>query len=110
MSNSPNTGLLTLSNTRFLKVMDEVLRFGRVDSEKEFAEVVGTNGNQIALMRKGVRNVTVEMISKVCKEYGADPAYLVYPFGKTMFRNNSNRIAELKREKKEIEKMIEILS
>jgi transcriptional regulator with XRE-family HTH domain len=105
---------------RFLKVLDELIHLQLVKNDSEFCRREGYSPQSLSQIRRGKRDVTIDLISKMFKDYLGNPIFIFGGEGVLLLNNAtapvvgdgelsySNRFEE-KKLARQVEKLTSIL-
>lgn len=86
------------TNARFGTVCRALVSDGTASSLKEIADTLNMSRSNLHPVVNGGRNVTVDMIVRLCARYFVNPAYLFPPWEKKMFLTGGReKLLRLKR-------------
>jgi len=74
---------------RFLDVMDELIQLGHVENMKVFCERIDYAPQSLSLVRKGKRDITIELLSKIFNEFNGNPVYILLGYGPKIVEGNT---------------------
>lgn len=90
--------VLANTNARFANVCRVLVAEGMANSQNEIAKRLDMSRSNLHPVVAGTRNVTTEIIIKLCAHYFVNPAYLFPPWEKKMFLTGGReKLLRLKR-------------
>ena len=81
-------------SVRFLEVLDELINKRIIDSVADFCKRIHYPAQSLSAIRKGRRDVTVEMISKLFSEFNGNPIYILSGKGTKILKPEVLNMAE----------------
>lgn len=81
-------------SARFLEVLDELKSKQKVDNDADFCRRVGYLHQSFSKIRKGERDVTIDLISKLFTEFKGSPFYLLTGKGSKILQPYALSIVE----------------
>jgi hypothetical protein len=74
---------------RFIEVMDELIELGRVENMKEFCHRLDYLPQSLSQVRRGNRDITIELLSKVFFEFNGNPVFILLGYGPKILEDNT---------------------
>ncbi|SKC47417.1 hypothetical protein SAMN05660236_0847 [Ohtaekwangia koreensis] len=69
--------------------MDELIELGRVENMKEFCHRLDYLPQSLSQIRKGKRDITIELLSKVFFEFHGNPVFILLGYGPKIVEENT---------------------
>lgn len=83
---------------RYIRVFESLIKHGIVKNQKELCDELGTYSHIIPQMKRGIRAVTVDMVTNICQKYNANAAYIFgtsedkfLPITKPKYQSHENK-------------------
>lgn len=79
-----------IESKRFLKVLDHLIDKQIVKNDADFCKSVGYSPQSFSQVRKGKRDVTTELISKLFTVYQGNPIFIFSESGPLLYKQQEN--------------------
>lgn len=79
---------------RFLRVLDELISKQKVKNDSDFCKSMGYSAQSFSQIRKGKRDVTVELLSKLFSKYAGNPIFIFSGEGSLIAGSHVSMVAE----------------
>ena len=74
---------------RFIEVMDELIELGLVENMKEFCHRLDYLPQSLSQVRKGKRDITIELLLRVFQEFNGNPVFILLGYGPKIVEENT---------------------
>lgn len=81
-------------SVRFLEVIDDLVAKRMVDSVADFCKRTGFLPQSLSAIRKGKRDVTIDLISKLFNEFNGNPIYILSGNGSKILKPETLTMVE----------------